>query len=359
MSQAKPPEMRATQTGAIFAETLLGEGHEGTVWTVKDHQYLAVKVFHGGLMPARTKAKLLVMMSQAPTTRCRAYRIAWPLELTSEKGKRTSTGYLMPRLDQEQHREIGAYFNRMRRDRRIAQRGKGYSMIHMLTIARNLAQLADTLHERRIIIGDLSSRNVRANDHGQVALIDVDSMQVTDTDGQVYRCTVGTPEYCAPERQGMIFDKIDKTTADDEFALAVMIYQLIFQGRHPFAGIPTLNQTEPESASIQERIRKGQLIHDDAESGYQPTRPDSIIWAATPFKRQFRAGLARTPPRYTAKQWMQDIDRTAERLKQCPANPGHQYFGNRACTWCRYQKATGRDPFRQTPPVEQHKPRKK
>ena len=352
MSQAKPPKMLAAQAGAIFAETLLGEGHEGTVWTVKDHDDLAVKIFHGGQMPARTKAKLISMMKKTMTTRCRSYRIAWPLELVSEKGKRTSSGYLMPRLDQEKHPEIGAYFNRMRRDRRIAQRGRGYSMVHMLTIARNLAQMVAALHEHGLVIGDLSSRNVRAHDHGQVALIDVDSIQIKDQDGQVYRCTVGTPEYCAPERQGITFDEIDKTTADDEFALSVMIYQLIFQGRHPFAGIPT-KQAQKESASIQERIRTGQLIHDDSKSGYQPASQDTIIWAATPFKRQFRAGLARTPPRYTAIRWMQDIDRIAERLKQCPANPGHQYFGSRACTWCRYQKATGQDPFRQTQPAKQ------
>ena len=339
--------LNATTLGTIRPEQLLGKGAEGEVWSVQDHPSLALKLFHGLDMSQATQHKLTILIANQPENiKTAEYRLAWPMELVTVGKSSTTPGYIMPRLAPERHLEIGAYLNISRRNRRLQQRRTGYTFLHLLTLAHNLARMTADLHEQGHIIGDLSSRNVRASDRCQIALIDIDSIQTVDrSSGQIYRCPVGTPEYSPPERQDVAFDTVERTIDDDRFALAVMIYQLLFQGRHPFTGIPASPATISPDIGIAGRIQTGSLIHEKEQNDWRPTNVDNMIWTATPFKRQFRKGLSRNPPRYAAHQWAADIQKAAQTLKNCPNNRGHLYFGSRACTWCRYTKLTGTEPF--------------
>src|SRR6185436_15163783 len=70
-----------------------------------------------------------------------------------------------------------------------------------------------------------------------VTFVDCDSIQLRDpASGRVFRCPKGTPEYTAPELQGLDFHTVDRTESSDAFALAVMVCQLLMAGSHPFAG---------------------------------------------------------------------------------------------------------------------------
>jgi DNA-binding helix-hairpin-helix protein with protein kinase domain len=65
------------------------------------------------------------------------------------------------------------------------------------------------------------------------ALIDCDSFQITDG-AHVFRCPVEVPEFTPPELQGSAFDSQTRTAQHDAFGLAVLIFYLLFLGRHPF-----------------------------------------------------------------------------------------------------------------------------
>ena len=43
-------------------------------------------------------------------------------------------------------------------------------------------------------------------------------------------------EFTAPELQGKRFDQLVRTRNHDAFGLAVILFYLLFMGRHPFAG---------------------------------------------------------------------------------------------------------------------------
>ena len=62
-----------------------------------------------------------------------------------------------------------------------------------------------------------------------------DSFQVS-ADGKTYRCEGGFPEYTPPELQGVAFRDVDRAQDHDCFGLAIVIFQLLFMGRHPFSG---------------------------------------------------------------------------------------------------------------------------
>src|SRR5205814_5083167 len=68
------------------------------------------------------------------------------------------------------------------------------------------------------------------------ALIDCDSFEITDGK-TVFPCMVGVPTYTPPELQGQSFQGVRRTQQHDAFGLAVLVFHLLFLGRHPFAGI--------------------------------------------------------------------------------------------------------------------------
>ena len=322
--------------------TPLAQGREGTVYAVPSNPEMAVKILrpdHPDPGTARPKIQHLIT-NRPPTTTSRNYLITWPQAPVSTAKRITKSsvaGYSMPLLDTATYHHIGSYFNPSRRRRHMDGRKRPYTFLHLILMARNLASAASALHRHGVLIADLNSRNVLASDRGRVAIIDTDSFQAQDTRTlQIFRCPVGTPEYTAARLQGKDFATVDRTVRDDDFALAVMIYQLLFQGAHPYAG----TTGDPTQATIAQRIADGLYAHAATAS---PPAQVALIWKDTPFKRPFaKAFTSKTPP--TATDWAKMLTDAASRLRQCTANEAHWHFTSR-CTWCRYKSAMHIEPF--------------
>ena len=365
-----------TKPGAPPAETLhargrkltqgevLGSGREGTVHQVQGDTSAALKLIGPNSPdPAATARKLEIMIQNPPAvTAARGHLITWPkAKVTWEKGGATA-GYLMTKVDPALYQDIGTYFNPARRRKRTNVRGTGYTYLHLLVMARNLAAAVARLHAHQTLIGDINSRNVLASDRGRIAIIDTDSFQIRDPDtDNIHRCLVGTPEYTPPRLQGMDFAERDRSPSDDLFALAVMLYQLLMQGAHPYGG--TQGGPSPLEANVAARISNGRFAHDESGSDGAPATPASdVIWTDLPLKRHFRKSFRRHGLRRTsASAWVEAIEHAAKGLRQCPKNPLHRHF-TRRCTWCRYLSVTGLEPFpdpQKTAPAPKRRPRKK
>ncbi|WP_054849042.1 ankyrin repeat domain-containing protein [Vulcanisaeta sp. JCM 14467] len=102
-------------------------------------------------------------------------------------------------------------------------------------------------------MGDLNDRNVLVNSDGFVTLIDTDSFFIRDPDtGRIYPSEVGVGEYTAPEVLKGIVGADKRNVNTDMFSLAVLIFKLLMNGFHPFAGtVPTR-----ESNTIEDNIRE-------------------------------------------------------------------------------------------------------
>ena len=311
------------------------------------HPGMVAKIMRHQPMPDELADKLRYMVENPPpVVRCSAYRLAWPASIirrTKRAGK--PVGYLMPRLDQDRYREIGAYFNPQRRRRQTQGRKRPYTFLHLLVMAQNLAHAVAHVHTQGHVVGDLNSRNVMADDRGHVALIDTDSFQIVEQPaGITHRCHVGTPEYTTPRLQGRPYTELDRSEDDDRFALAVMIYQLLFQGQHPFAG-DYRNEDRESINTLADRIRLGSFVHGpQTKIKHRASTGPAIIWRDSPLKKQFRTAFRRRGEKTTAEEWASAIEAAARELRQCLRNKGHQHFGNR-CTWCAYRQATDVEPF--------------
>src|SRR5205807_3008042 len=171
-------------------------------------------------------------------------------------------------------------------------------------------------------VGDLNESNVLASETALVTLVDTDSFQVRDPQtGTIHRCPVGKPEFTPPELQGKAFRQLDRAPEHDAFGLAVLIFQLLMEGAHPFAGIVPGREDPPPMA---ERIAAGRFPHRPPRAALfflrrraaGPRRPNPL---APPFEilhpelrrlfvRCFVAGHRRPRARPGAQEWQRALE---------------------------------------------------
>ena len=225
----------------------LGGGGEGNVYSIDGNAEQAAKIWESlhSASPATQGAsvmseKIKIMMRNRPTIPEHSSGglfikphtpFAWPEEaLYGSDGE--IAGYLMPRIDLSSFRDIFRYYIPKERQELEQARGSEYRRQDFLVMARNLSEAFYRIHQAGYVISDVNDKNVLANDQAQVVIIDCDSMQVTNPDtSETYLCTVGRPEYTSPR----LPLGTERTTNDDCFGLAVLIFKLLMRGLHPYS----------------------------------------------------------------------------------------------------------------------------
>jgi len=206
------------------------------------------------------------------------------------------------------------------------------SWAFLIYVAANIARAVAAIHEHGFVIGDLNPKNILVTRKATVYLLDVDSFQISD-DNKTYRCDGGFPEYTPPELQGVAFRKVDRTQEHDYFGLAVVIFQLLFMGRHPFSG-RFLGAGE---MSLERAIRESRFAYGvDAEARKMKQPPGTLALDSMPqplvelFRRAFL-----TTDRPRPREWVDSLDALAKSLKKCDLHNGHYYYRElRGCPWC-------------------------
>lgn len=116
-------------------------------------------------------------------------------------------------------------------------------------VAFNLAEAMDYLHRHNLVIGDVNPTNIVLNMDGTLILCDLDGCSVTDpVTGVRFENSVGRTEYLAPEAYCADLSSAQFTRQSDSFSLAVMIFQIITLGCHPFNAART-DYNDPDYAS--------------------------------------------------------------------------------------------------------------
>jgi DNA-binding helix-hairpin-helix protein with protein kinase domain len=323
---------------------LLGRGGEASVYALPGHTDLAAKIYHN---PTEEQAgKLAAMLAAppvAPPERGQHVTIAWPTGRLLEPGDEGRVvGYLMPRIDNAHL--IWEFYNPGVRREICSQFHYG----SLLRTARNLAAVVRTLHECGYVLGDLNESNVLITPQALVTLIDVDSFQVPGRD-RLYRCRVGRPDYTPPELQGASFADVDRLPQHDAFALAVLIFQLLMQGIHPFAGTCA---AEGELDSIAARIAAGAWPYAWTQTGLVQPSPHAPPWHVLPpsvqdaMRRCFEDAHTEPDLRPTAAQWQHALEEAEHELAACASNGQHVHHRKLDdCPWCDLARRQGRDPF--------------
>ena len=335
---------------SIRVENLLGSGGEGSIYELDDHSDLVAKIYRRPKEAIGTK--LTLMMDNPPEIETRGghVSIAWPLDtLHSSRpaNSENTVGFLMRKVSSME--PVNQCYTPGVRRRKFPH----FTYKHLCAVAINIAIAVSAVHRRNYVIGDINETNFLVDKNGLVTLIDTDSFQVIDqVDGTIYRSPVGKPEFTPPELQGHRFDAVNRDQLHDRFGLGVIIYQLLMEGAHPFAG---MYLGEGETPSIEDNISRGHFVHSKSRSVPLVTGPGYMKWhtlestIANLFRLCLDSGHDNPIVRPTVFQWEETITRAAgtESLATCATNPQHLYFRhNQSCPWCeRRDLLRGRDPY--------------
>jgi len=126
-------------------------------------------------------------------------------------------------------------------------------------VSSNIASVVGLLHSKNIVIGDINPNSFRVNKQGMVTSIDCDSFQISSgaSSGNpvVFRCEVGFGSYQPPEILSRGTFDLVRGTENDLFGLAVVIFQTLFLGRHPYMGVVDENgDTYDVEEAIEENL---------------------------------------------------------------------------------------------------------
>lgn len=209
----------------------------------------------------------------------------------------------------------------------------------LVRVGINIARTVASVHRAGIVLGDINSSGFLVSQRGEVKLIDTDSFQI----GR-HRCRVGMPEYTPPELQGVHLSEVDRTMAHDRFGLAVLLFQILMLGRHPFAGVPRGRPIPLQKAIQEERFAFTRM----ADLGVRPP-PHSLLLSDLPraishaFERAFLSAGGGRP---SAADWVSVLSDLEMRLIPCLVRQDHAMVPiSTACPWCRIERETGRPLF--------------
>lgn len=319
---------------------LLGRGGEASLYTMPGRTDLVAKIYHNPTDEHAGKlAAMLAAPPVAPPQPGQHVTLAWPMNRLLEPGGTGRViGYLMPRIDKA-HLIWEIYNPGVRRE--VCPH---FHQGSLLRTARNLAAVVRAVQECGYVVGDLNESNVLVTAKSQVTLIDVDSFQTPGRD-RLYRCRVGRPEYTSPELQGVAFADVDRLPQHDSFALAVLIFQLLMQGIHPFAGTFT---GDGEPNSIAERIIAGHWPYAWRRTGPIQPSPHAPPWFVLPpsvqelFHRCFEDAHTEPDLRPSAAEWQHALEEAEHELTTCPRDAQHVYHHLLdRCPWCGLIPAGG------------------
>jgi DNA-binding helix-hairpin-helix protein with protein kinase domain len=305
----------------------IARGGEGAVFDIQGNNDTVAKVYFKDV--STDKAKKLFLMPGMVTKELLAIS-AWPTEVLFERKGGTLKGFIMPRIN---GREIHDLYSPASRKQLFPEADWRF-LIH---VARNLAAAVDTIHSHGHVIGDLNQKGILVVENGLLKLIDCDSFQVRHNDTN-FLCDVGVRDFTPPELQDKSFQGVVRTRNHDNFGLAVLCFQLLFLGRHPFVGRYHVHADVP----LEKAIKELYFVYGSsavAKKLEPPPHTLPLTAASTQLTMLFENAFSRDSTfnngRPQAIEWVRALDRLISELCVCGQNALHKYHKSLSkCPWC-------------------------
>ena len=311
----------------------LGKGGEGSVFEIPALPNQVAKLYHQNLDKPK-QDKLRFMAGHCDQSLLQY--AAWPQGTLHPSPGGAVAGFFMPKVTGRDPIHM-LYSPAHRRQRR-----PNLAWDFLLYVARNVAAAFETLHTHGHVLGDVNQGNVMVGADSKVILIDCDSYQI-NASGVLHLCEVGVSHFTPPELQGLqSFRGVKRSANHDNFGLALLIFHLLFGGRHPFSGVP---QKDAAGEALESDIKAFRYAYarDSRARGMLPP-PKSIPMTLVPDSMQAMFEQAFTERgasglRPTAQQWVAAIDALRKRTRKCPTAPIHVYPDHLvSCPWCALEQ---------------------
>lgn len=323
---------------SLLLHTIVADAGEAIVYETDDPTILA-KIYHEPTQDQAAKIDAMVAGPPVdPSIRPGHRSFSWPLD-SLQNSHGAFVGFLMPAVPTPHSATAWA----SPKLRRRAGLNVSWSSLH--AVAANLAFVVGQLNTSGVVLGDLKTDNVLVDTHGLVTLIDCDSFQVPDKDGNPLLCQVTTEDFCAPELFGIDLSEEHRDETTDRFSLAVAIFKLLF-GASPFSGdwrgggepaTPAANATTGRWIWGGDAFLAPPEALPDAET----IHPNLI----RSFDRAFRAGASEPNDRPSGSEWHETLCLIMAEIGTCSLDPTHYQYDGSPCPWCRQALAIGGSTF--------------
>lgn len=315
----------------------LGRGGEGVVFDLPGYSGYAAKLYSKPLTPA--KADKIYAMTGLAQPRLLALA-AWPVA-TLHDAKGGLAGFGMPKI--LGHRPVFQLYGPKLRLQHFSKADWRF-LVHA---ANNTARAFQAVHDAGHVIGDVNHGNLVVGPDATVRFIDCDSFQI-EANGKRWLCEVGVGTHQPAEMQGLDSYKSKvRTPHQDEFGLAVILFQLLMLARHPFSGRFTGPGDPP---GIEQAIAEGRYAFSREPLRTQMVAPNGAppLDALTPtLQAMFELAFAPVPEnRPPASAWVTALDELGLTLRRCPRNHAHYYYAEAGrCPWCTVEDKSGAQLF--------------
>jgi DNA-binding helix-hairpin-helix protein with protein kinase domain len=351
---ASTPRQRVT-----LSPRPIGEGGQAAVFGVTADPGMVVKLYHRPSAEIERRLESMLLLARPDEFRSDSTAhpaLTWPSAMVEDVDTGAVLGYAMQRVGAPEFLPLGTLFNPMQR----RQHFPDISWRFLVGLARNLAGLIAVLHDRDLVLGDISHANLVVSQRGYLTFLDCDSMQFTDPrSGEHFPCLFLTAEYASPELQRD--EGMERSPATDDFSLAILVCRLLLVGDHPFMGIRVGGHDDDADASRNIVDGYSYLVRPE-EMGLPPGTLDPGLLPPPVLalgRRAFGPGHADPSARPTAEEWLEALDSAMQTTASCGLQRHHAYSDHLpGCPWCARTQAGGPDVFRspQAPPRLQVSP---
>lgn len=335
MKHKKIPGCFNAQRRVVRLGKLIKSGGAGSVYFLADDPARVAKIYHSHNDNGYYQHKLEAMLAQrpempAPVEDEAIVQLAWPDYLLFDERQRV-IGFVMPVLDIQRTIELEYILQSRQAKAHNLPEGIGAKV----SLACNLATLVSALHARQHRVIDMKPVNLRFyRDKLYIALLDCDGFSIQG-EGQRFPTGQFTPDYLAPELQriGQVPDEQEE--AQDRFSLAVIIFQLLNHGIHPYSG-RSQNAKVPDD--LPGRIAANCYAYGiNAATNISPVPASTHHLLPTELRKLFDRAFCGSPTqRPSAGEWAQVLRpyalRSTQKIILC--HQKHQHFAGMACLVC-------------------------
>ena len=317
------------------------EGAGDNVYSVPLAREVVAKIYRDGSDPALRERKIEAMLKRPPDLPPIVedgesfVRMAWPVASLYDRSRKF-VGFLMPAVDMQATSPLKSVLD----DLRARAEGLPTSLGAKINLAARLAVAITELHEQKHRVVHLSPANLRFHRQSlHLALIGCERFSIhgnrehfaaeLDPAGIAFN-------YLAPEFQDQPIPPGNEEL-QDLFALAVLVFQLLNFGIHPFSGIPTSDDVPDDIPGCIARkcYAYGATLH----PGLAPIPGSGHLAMPKELRSMFdRAFAGHADARPAAQEWSTWLQfysiPTNNCVVACDANPRHHHFAGLPCAAC-------------------------
>lgn len=303
----------------------LNQGADGAIFAVPRNK-LALKLYHNPDKDPERPEKIRQMLL-APPDDNGLQHFAWPVAQVFKR-QGGFVGYAMPLLPVSSYASLDLLLTRKGRQLGKLPEHRDFRIKAASNLARRVAQL----HAKGHCIIDLKPANLLVHRKAaDIVVVDCDGFGVQGESAFIpgHQFTTG---YIAPESWNAQLKPEALDEEQDLFALAVIIFQLLNEGLHPYQGIPAGKQDIP--GDTQNRIGEGLYPYGVKPDARITPSPWSLHRDFPPqLEQAFDQAFGKGAKRLHAKGWVSLLDQICKDLEICKENQTHAYWGS-CCPLC-------------------------